>query len=479
MKTLQEQYNLIKEGKGHKDIFTKEAKRLFPNIVPNAATFNQTAKLLKQRSVISENIFPLMPSQGLNPFTSFDKFIAEEAKATESKTTKEVNEKETTGYDYKNPKNLDNQIFDQYIKGLRFEMEQDPELLADEPTEAMLKAKEIVLKNLEKDPIYYTKNAAFGIKDVGYTELENGKEPTGKYKSSGYGDLKENKMDSLNNFRKFLLTEAVKDADRHPFTDILYKGVDGNDKNQAYVLSALKDGTFYWIAGKGKVAMTGQDAFYDGIKTGRITFDQKEIDDKLKSGDTKSIYDDLKYTYQFNPEDYKLKENKMSKSSDLKELLEEAVAGIPSIGNPFADRTKSNYESKFEAFLAEDKDVPKNPTDPKDHPAAAAFTEEEVKKEEKEPKKEQKEPKKEGRMKYDEVLKEAERLGEIAKKKVAERIYERAIAERKKAMSINEDEALSEFINQEAIKEVEKEIKELEKKLMEVAADKNTMTGGK
>ena len=46
-------------------------------------------------------------------------------------------------------------------------------------------------------------------------------------------------------------------------------------------------------------------------------------------------------------------------------------------------------------------------------------------------------------------------------------------------MSINEDEALSEFINQEAIKEVEKEIKELEKKLMEVAADKNTMTGGK
>ena len=62
MKTLQEQYNLIKEGKGHKDVFVKEAKRLFPNIVPNSATFNQTTKLLKQRSVINENIFPLMPS---------------------------------------------------------------------------------------------------------------------------------------------------------------------------------------------------------------------------------------------------------------------------------------------------------------------------------------------------------------------------------------------------------------------------------
>ena len=43
----------------------------------------------------------------------------------------------------------------------------------------------------------------------------------------------------------------------------------------------------------------------------------------------------------------------MSKSNDLKELLEEAVAGIPSIGNPFADRKKANYESKFETFLAE------------------------------------------------------------------------------------------------------------------------------
>ena len=340
MKTLQEQYNLIKEGKGHKDIFTKEAKRLFPNIVPNAATFNQTAKLLKQRSVISENIFPLMPSSGLNPFTSFDKFITEEAKADEKKTTKEVNQAETAGYDYKDPKNLDNQIFDQYLNGVRVELEKDPELTLD-------KAKEIVAKNLEKDPIFYTKNAAFKVDGLGYQELENGKEPTGKFKSSGYGDLKENKM---------------------------------------------------------------------------------------------------------------------SKSSDLKELLEEAVAGVTSLGNPFADRTKENYESKFAAFLNEEEKVDE-------------AEKEEVKKEEKEPKKEQKEPKKEGRMKYDEVLKEAERLGEIAKKKVAERIYERAIAERKKAMSINEDEALSEFINQEAIKEVEKEIKELEKKLMEVAADKNTMTG--
>ena len=43
-------------------------------------------------------------------------------------------------------------------------------------------------------------------------------------------------------------------------------------------------------------------------------------------------------------------------------------------------------------------------------------------------------------------------------------------------MMVNEDESLSEFINQEAIREVEKEIKELEKKYDGSSeADYNTM----
>jgi hypothetical protein len=333
MKTLQEQYNLIKEGKGHKDVFTKEAKRLFPNIIPNSATFNQTTKLLKQRSVINETIFPLMPSSGLNPFTTFDKFVNEEAKATEKKTTKEVEEAEIAGYDYKDPKNLDNQIFDQYLKGVKFELEQDPKLNLET-------AREKVGKNLEKDPLFYMKNAAFGIEGLGYQELKNQEEPTGKHKSSGYGDLKENKM---------------------------------------------------------------------------------------------------------------------SKSNDLKELLEEAVAGIPSIGNPFADRKKENYESKFESFLSEEK---------------KGEMEEEM---DSKVKKEEMAPKKEGRMKMPEVLKEAERLGEMAKKKVTMEVYKRAMQERKKAMMVSEDDSLSEFINQEAIREVKKEISELEKKYMAAEADYNNM----
>ena len=61
MKTLQEQFNLITEGKGNKNVFLKEAKRLYPNLVNNSATFNETTKILKNKSVLNENYIDLQP----------------------------------------------------------------------------------------------------------------------------------------------------------------------------------------------------------------------------------------------------------------------------------------------------------------------------------------------------------------------------------------------------------------------------------
>jgi hypothetical protein len=59
----------------------------------------------------------------------------------------------------------------------------------------MQELKDIVFKNLTKDPIHYTKDGQFGVKGLGYTMdapgLGEPKEAKGKYKSSGYGDLKE------------------------------------------------------------------------------------------------------------------------------------------------------------------------------------------------------------------------------------------------------------------------------------------------
>ena len=52
MKTLQEQYNLLKEGKGQKDVFMKTARGQFPNLFNNLSNFDTAVKVLKQKSII-------------------------------------------------------------------------------------------------------------------------------------------------------------------------------------------------------------------------------------------------------------------------------------------------------------------------------------------------------------------------------------------------------------------------------------------
>ena len=52
MKTLQEQYNRIQKGKGSKQIFLKEAKSKFPNMITNVATFEETTKIFQCSQVL-------------------------------------------------------------------------------------------------------------------------------------------------------------------------------------------------------------------------------------------------------------------------------------------------------------------------------------------------------------------------------------------------------------------------------------------
>jgi hypothetical protein len=207
MKTLNEQYQLIKEGKGHKGVFLKEAKSMFPNYIRNAATFDEVSLILKQKGVINENIVGLSPINTIETKkesfeTAFEKFLAEAAKSQEesdkaeaktpSKQVEEKEEKTSKPTDKKEDKNFDNMIFDQIMTGYYAEMK-DPKNV----DKTMQELKDIVLKNLSKDPIYYVKDGQFGVKGLGYTTEHPGlgtpKEAKGKYKSSGYGDLKENK----------------------------------------------------------------------------------------------------------------------------------------------------------------------------------------------------------------------------------------------------------------------------------------------
>ena len=253
-KTLTEQYRLIKEDKGHKGVFLKEAKKQFPNLIRQGATYNEASKILKQRNIISEN-FVGIPMVG-NPLerkkegyeNAFENFLAEakslkdiikstkvdgsiedlekavmakakkeglnvtqkevedavekhadsamglfEAKAEEKKVSKEVEEDQANGYDTLDKKDPNNMIFGQIQMGYYCEYK-DPKNEGKTDQELL----KIVYKNLAKDPIFYTKNGQFGEQDLGYTNeapsLGEPVEPKGEYKSSGYGKLKEHSI---------------------------------------------------------------------------------------------------------------------------------------------------------------------------------------------------------------------------------------------------------------------------------------------
>jgi hypothetical protein len=210
MKTLQEQYNLIKEGKGHKDVFLKEAKSKFPGMINNAATYDQATHILKKRSVISENYIDLKPINTIEPTAKqnwedkFANFLAEagdkslnpivnnDMKANTKESEEKVSsdsklkfEMETnqTGrykisdgveniashnYDY-SPKvdNINNVNAQEMMNGVYCEIKNNPKLTLEE-------AQEKVIKNLAKDSLHYVKEGQFGVAGLGYQQESAG-----------------------------------------------------------------------------------------------------------------------------------------------------------------------------------------------------------------------------------------------------------------------------------------------------------------
>ena len=238
-KTLQEQYNLIKEGKGNKQQFFKSARHIFPDLVTPVNTFEDTIHILKNRGIISESIGGLV-TKGKTPdwHSIFKEKVAEakEAKAEEKEPTKEVTDMETKGYDYKDKKNYDNVFGEEFLKGFYTEMGDSKN---EGKTVEELRA--IVAKNLAKDINHYVKDGQFGVKEVGYTTEAPGlgtpKEAKGKHKASGYGDLKESVLRSqIHLLVKEVLAEGIHDKDitSAPHTNVKTppKGVGDYDPQQ-------------------------------------------------------------------------------------------------------------------------------------------------------------------------------------------------------------------------------------------------------
>jgi len=239
MKTLQEKYNLIQEGKGDKALFLKEVKRNYPNFISNLTNFSDATSILKSKSILSEQLGGVVTLQPLVKLTSddfnpnkqaweskYEAFVNEEkakslkpiinkdidekintekedekVKAEEKKVSKGVENIDKRNYDY-SPKedNINNVNAQEMMNGVYYEIKENPELSLEE-------AQEKVIKNLAKDQLHYVKEGQFGV-GIGYTE-QKVEENTGEtYGGSGYSDklkegdanmvpVKENKITKL------------------------------------------------------------------------------------------------------------------------------------------------------------------------------------------------------------------------------------------------------------------------------------------
>ena len=211
-KTIQEQYNQINKGKGSKELFLKEVKRNYPHMIVNSATYKQAEEILLNRSVITENLAGVVnPTKSTDWFKVFNDnmdIIKEESaaakkdeaiKAEVKEPNKDVVELEIKGFDYKDNKNIDNLNGEEFRLGLKFEMDKVKETVSDADLgDAIEKAKKLVAKNLASDPLYYIKNAAFGVEGIGYTDEAPGITASKSDKMEKV-KLKENKMISLLN----------------------------------------------------------------------------------------------------------------------------------------------------------------------------------------------------------------------------------------------------------------------------------------
>jgi hypothetical protein len=226
-KTLQQQYQLIKEGKGNKDHFLKVAKYMFPEYITSGNDFDSTVHILKSKSLLSEGIGGIITQSPIQPnwFKIFNTKIAEAVGVKNTKEYGDQNEFEKAApevakdlanqFDNNNPDNIDNVYGQSFLMGFYTEMQDEKN-----KDKSVYELKQIVLKNMVKNVNYYATEASFGVKGIGYTkDVVGGGEPVapkGKYKSSGYGDISKAKTvkEGLNEAKRVPVAVEMKEVEK-------------------------------------------------------------------------------------------------------------------------------------------------------------------------------------------------------------------------------------------------------------------------
>jgi hypothetical protein len=225
MKTLQQEYQLIIEGKGSKDHFLKVARHMFPEYITSGNDFNTAVHILTSKSLLSEAAGGVVETYRKDWQAIFDTNLKEAVGVKNTKEYGDQNEFEKPApevakdlanqFDNNNPDNIDNVYGQSFLMGFYTEMQDEKN-----KDKSVYELKQIVLKNMVKDINYYATQASFGVKGIGYTkEVVGGGdpvEPKGKYKSSGYGDMPKAKTvkEGLNEAKRPDINSQIKELEK-------------------------------------------------------------------------------------------------------------------------------------------------------------------------------------------------------------------------------------------------------------------------
>ena len=223
MKTLQQEYQLIKEGKGSKDHFLKVARNLFPEYITSGNDFTSAVHILTSKSLLSESAGGIVTTGRKDWWSIFDTNLKEAVGVKNTKEYGDQNEFEKpapevakdleSNFDTSNPDNIDNVYGQSFLMGFYTEMQDEKN-----KDKSVYELKQIVLKNMVKNINYYATEASFGIKGIGYTkDFVGGGEPVapkGKYKSSGYGDMPKAVKEGLNEAKRPDINSQIKELEK-------------------------------------------------------------------------------------------------------------------------------------------------------------------------------------------------------------------------------------------------------------------------
>jgi hypothetical protein len=223
MKTLQQEYQLVKEGKGNKDHFLKLARNLFPEHITSGNDFTSAVHILTSKSLLSESAGGVITTGRKDWWAIFNANLKEAVGVKNTKEYGDQNEFEKPApevakdlanqFDNNNPDNIDNVYGQSFLMGFYTEMQDEKN-----KDKSVYELKQIVLKNMVKNVNYYATDASFGIKGIGYKKdvVGGGEpvEPKGKYKSSGYGDMPKAVKEGLNEAKRPDINSQIKELEK-------------------------------------------------------------------------------------------------------------------------------------------------------------------------------------------------------------------------------------------------------------------------